>query len=155
MPRRTLPGIALAIAVLQSLLALGIWVGFGVVVSSIGPGVDYQKPNHQVSIFEKFAEPALLIGPLLVCLTLAAILSWRNTKLGWWFSVASDLVLAVFGVIAFVLDIPRLPELIKYPGLRDDILYHLVLFVLPLTALMLLFRKSVRLPVFAGKQVAS
>jgi len=136
--------ILLAIAILQSLLAIGFWLLWGVTFLSLGPGIDFDKPTHQVSVGARIEETTLILGLPILWSTAAAILIWRRTTLGWWFSMFGDLVLASFGLILVIPDVGQFSVIRKYPALYSDVLYHLAVLLIPIFILILLFSRRVR-----------
>src|SRR5215831_2842845 len=85
--------------VLQSLFALLAWLQGGFVFLVSGPGIDADKPSHQVSVAQRLGETLLVCGPPVLVLTLAAILIWRRRVLGWWLCVLGDFLIAAFGLV--------------------------------------------------------
>ncbi len=103
-------------AVLQSVLTVGIWLLWGLAVCVLGPGIDFEKSNHQVTLAARLQEATLAFGLPVLWSTAAAILIWRRSGLGWWLCVLGDSAVAMFGLAFVITDIPQLAELKTYPA---------------------------------------
>lgn len=98
-------------AVLQSVLAVGAWLLWGLVVYLLGPGIDFEKPNHQVTLTARFQEATLTLGLPILWSTSAAILIWRRSALGWWLCLLGDSLVAMLSLAFAITDLQQLAQL--------------------------------------------
>ena len=116
-----------------------------VVLVSIGPGIDFDKPTHQVLLSTRLAETALLPGLPAFALTLATILLWRQTKFGWWLCVLADSAVTLLGIAFVIDDMDRFSDIQQHPALYGDVLYHFAVFLVSALALVFLFSRGARM----------
>ena len=143
--RKLLPSrIAIVIALLQSALALLAWLIFWAMFLFLGPGIDFDKPDHQVTVAHRLSETILVMGLPVLWSTSAAILIWFRKAAAWWLCVFEDLAAVCLGIGFFIGDLALIPDLRTHPALYPDLVYHVCVLLLPATALCLLFFPSMR-----------
>ncbi len=135
---------ATSVAILQAMIAVGFGVLGVVFFLSIGPGIDFDKPNHQVTFGQRLAETLLLMGLPVLWSTLAAVFIWYRTEIGWWLSILGDLLVAMFGFMLAMDDLRNISRLRRYPALYSDVAYHLALVLIPSVAIVILLSRSMR-----------
>lgn len=139
--------IAIVIALLQSAMALLAWLVSWSMFLFLGPGIDFDKPGHQVTVAHRLSETILVMGLPVLWSTSAAILIWFRIAAAWWLCVLEDLAAVCLGIGFFIDDLSLIPDLRTHPALYSDVAYHLCVLLLPATALCLLFFPSMRVNV--------
>ena len=132
------------IALLQSAMALLAWWVYYSVFLFLGPGIDFDKPGHQMSVFERFAEATVVVGLPVIWSTVAAFFMWFRAKGAWWLCVTGDIAAVCVGIVFLRSDASTISDLRKYPALLPDVLYHLAVLFLPAVALGFLMSRSMR-----------
>jgi hypothetical protein len=139
--------IAIVIALLQSVLAILLWLVYWSVFLVLGPGIDFDKPSHQVTIAHRLAETTLILGVPVLWSTAAAALIWCRAAAAWWLCVLGDIAAVCVGITFLIGDLSLIPDLRTHPALYPDVVYHVCVFLLPMAALCLLFSPSLRVNV--------
>lgn len=110
----------------------------------LGPGIDFDKPSHQVTVAHRLTETILVLGLPVFWATGAAVLIWFRAAAGWWLCVLGDLIVVCLGIRLFIDDLSQIPVLRTHPALYLDVAYHLCVLLLPAAALCILFSPSMR-----------
>jgi hypothetical protein len=87
------------IALLQSVIALLAWWVYYSVFLFLDPGIDADKPGHQVTVIHRLAEATLVVGLPVLWSTVAAALMWLRAKSAWWLCVIGDAVGVCVGIL--------------------------------------------------------
>jgi hypothetical protein len=140
-------------ALVQSLIAAAVWLLAYLLFLSIDAGVDADKPSHQVTLGYRL-EGASFVGIPAAFLTLAAIMLWRRLELGWWLCLAGNCIVAMFGVINMVFNLPSLSDLYQHPALKWDAAYSVATLLVPIIAMILLFSRPLRVRFKAASESA-